>query len=221
MIEALYPIIGRLVVRAVSEAMRDLARTIDARIRKSAAITPRVFWLRLRARLSGVSSGEYALREALPFAIVEAFLIHRETGLLLYHTSKEPASAPDNEIISSMLTAIRDFAREAFGRGQAGNGSLDEIQYGDRRILIEAAQHAYLAVVVDGVEPLGFRAEMREQIMDIQNRCGEALVDYNGDSEQLAAVYALVDSLLADHRPENQEKAGSTFVAATHQGSIQ
>ena len=30
MIEALYPIIGQTVVRAVSEAMRDLARAVDA-----------------------------------------------------------------------------------------------------------------------------------------------------------------------------------------------
>lgn len=48
------------------------------------------------------------------------------------------------------------------GRGHEGKqGQLDEVQYGTRRILIEAAHYSYLAVVVDGVEPPGFRSAMR------------------------------------------------------------
>jgi hypothetical protein len=69
MVEALYPIIGQTVVRAVSEAIRDLARTIDAQMRTS--FSPRVIWRRLQARVSGISSAEMALRESLPFEVAE------------------------------------------------------------------------------------------------------------------------------------------------------
>ena len=43
MVEALYPIIGQVVVRAVSEAIRDLARSVDAQMRTS--LTPEMWRL--------------------------------------------------------------------------------------------------------------------------------------------------------------------------------
>jgi len=192
MIEALYPIIGQLVVRAVSEAIRDLARNIDAQMRTS--LSPGAIWRRLRARVSGVSETGMALREVLPFSVAEIFLIHRETGLLLRHISHHPDASPDSDLISGMLTAIRDFAHQAFGRGQ--EGQLEEIQYGERRILIEAARHAYLAVVVDGIEPPGFRAEMRERIIQIDHTHARTLRHYDGDPTLLASVDESLNSMV-------------------------
>lgn len=190
MIEALHPIIGQLIGRAVAEAIRDLARTLDARMHTTFNL--RSFGRRLQARLAGVPETALVLRDALPFRVVEAFIIHRESGLLLEHRSNDlaPVAEPDSEdnsdLVSGMLTAIRDFAQDAFGRGQ--EGQLDEIQYGTLRILIEATQHAYLAVVVEGIEPAGFRALLREQIIAFENRFSEALVHYNGDAAQFSAA---------------------------------
>lgn len=197
MVEALYPIIGRTVIRAVSEAIRDLARAVDAQMR--ASLSPQTLWRRLKARIKGVPSAEVALREALPFQVNEVFLIHRETGLLLRHISCDPEASPDSDLISGMLTAIRDFAQDAFGRGQ--EGELNAIQYGERRIMIEAARHAYLAVVVDGIEPPGFRAEMRERIIDIEHAYEKTLRNYDGDPMPLAPAEASLRSLLTAGQP--------------------
>ncbi|RME49652.1 MAG: SH3 domain-containing protein, partial [Caldilineae bacterium] len=198
MIEALYPIIGQTVVRAVSEAIRDLARTLDAQMRTS--FNPMRAVRRVQARVSGVSSAEMLLRESLPFEVEEVFLIHRETGLLLWHISRDPEESADSDLIGGMLTAIRDFAQEAFGRGE--EGQLDEIQYGDRRILIEAAQHAYLAVVVDGIEPPGFRAEMRERIITVDHTHEETLREYDGDPTPLQPVEQPLRSLITSAQPQ-------------------
>jgi len=212
MVEALYPVIGQAVVRAVSEAIRDLARSVDAQMRTS--LGPRAVWRRLRGRVRGVSSADMALRDALPFEVAEVFLIHRETGLLLWHVAsdQDERDAPsDSDLISGMLTAIRDFAQDAFGRGEGGwqtsrmqtsrmqtsEGQLDEIQYGDWRILIEASQHAYVAVVVDGVEPPGFRAEVRERLIEVEHAYGKTLRRYDGDPTPLAPVEASLNSLMA------------------------
>ena len=198
MIEALYPIIGQVVVRAVSEAVRDLARTVDAQVRTS--FSPGAIWWRLRARLGGASDAEMSLRESLPFEVVDIFLIHRETGLLLWLISQEPDVSAGADVISGMLTAIRDFVQDAFGVGT--EGQLEEIEYGDLRILIEAAQHAYLAVVVDGIEPPGFRAEMRERIIEIEHAYEPALRNYDGDPAPLAPVEGTLRSLMAVSRPD-------------------
>jgi len=205
MVESLYPIIGQLITRAVAEAIRDLARNIDHRMRTS--FSPTYFLRRLRARARGVSGAELALRDALPFKVIELFLIHRESGLLLLHLPQEELSAPgvedNSDLVSSMLTAIRDFAQDAFGQDQ--QGGLDEIQYGDRRILIEALQHAYLAVVVDGIEPSGFRTKLREQGIEIENAYREILRDYNGDASQLDAAQPNLARLLDDGFFEESE----------------
>ncbi|MCX6030799.1 MAG: SH3 domain-containing protein [Chloroflexi bacterium] len=192
MIEAFYPIIGQLIGRAVAEAIRELARSIDQRMRVS--FSPQAFWRRLRARVGGVSEGEMWLREALPFSVREIFLIHRPTGLLLCHLSRPPDTSPDSDLISGMLTAIRDFVQDAFGRGT--EGQLDEIQYGAQRILIETAQNAYLAVVVDGVEPSGFRATMRDRLIEIEHGYTEALRKYDGDATRFAPAAPALRSLM-------------------------
>ena len=191
MIEALYPIIGQTVVRAVREAVQDLARTVDARVRTS--FSPGMAFERLQARLRGVPSADFALRDALPFRVEQIFLIHRASGLLLRHVSIDPAATQDSDLVSGMLTAVRDFAADAFGR-RAGE-QLDVIEYGGRRILIEAAEDVYLAVVVDGVEPAGFRAAMRERVIDIENSYHAILRNYEGDATPFAAVDAQLTSL--------------------------
>ncbi len=207
MIEALYPIIGDMVVRAVSEGIRDLARTIDAQRR--AAFDFPTMGRRLQARLGGASSAEMILRESLPFDVIEIFLIHRENGLLLWHISHDPEASPDSDIISGMLTAIRDFVQDSFG--QSSEGQLDEIQYGSRRILLETAQHAYLAVVIEGIEPPGFRAEMRERVIEIDHAHENVLEDYQGDATALQTVDEPL-SALVDVQDETKLKPWQTWV---------
>jgi hypothetical protein len=182
MIEALYPIIGQLITRAVAEAMRDLARTIDARLRTSFDL--KSLLRRLQARLGGMSEAELALREALPFQVSEVFVIHHPSGLLVRHISRDLAMEDNSDVISGMLTAIREFVQDAFGRGATEH--LDEIQYGTRRILIEGAEHAYLAVVMEGIEPTGFRATLRETMMAFIGRNADVLADYDGDATRIA-----------------------------------
>ena len=209
MVEALYPLIGQLVVRAVSEAIQDLARTVDAQVRRSFDL--RAAWWRIRARLGGASRAEASLRTSLPFAVNEVFLIHRESGLLLWHTSRDPEAARDSDLVGSMLTAIRDFARDAFGRGRGGQ--LEEIEYGDQRILLEAARHAYLAVVVGGVEPPRFRVDMRERIVEIEHSYAAALRDYDGDPTRLAGADAILHPLMSDAEPPRMTTAQKWLVA--------
>jgi cytoskeletal protein RodZ len=142
-----------------------------------------------------------ALRSALPFKVTDMLLIHRETGLLLRHVTDDPETLPDSDLVSGMLTAIRDFVGDAFGQGSDEDEDLDAIQYGDERILIETSQHCYLAVVVDGVEPAGFRAAMREQVIEISQSYGETLRAYDGDASPLEAADERLRSLVAPEEP--------------------
>ncbi|MBN1874116.1 MAG: SH3 domain-containing protein [Anaerolineae bacterium] len=180
-IDALAPVIGQTINKAVSEALQNLARAVDQRIRDSLVSQTPI--RRLQTRLSGVSEAEYALRSSLPFAIHEIFLIHRESGLLIHHLTSDAETPPDRDLVSGMLTAIRDFAREAFGRGE--NGELGAIVYESQNILLEVEGAAYLAIVIDGVEPADFREQMREALTTIQERHYASLKAYDGTDDQL------------------------------------
>ncbi len=201
MVEALYPIIGETVQQAISEFARELQQNIDARMRVT--FRPRGILRTLWARVRGISPEELLLRDALPFSIREVFLIQHDSGLLLAHAHPGNSGAVDSDLISSMLTAIRDFAHDAFGHG-AGEKELDEVQYGDQRIIIQSGSAAYLAVVLTGVEPDGFREQLREFVSELHVRYSRALRAYDGDPIDLPDLQSGVARLaIAPEEPES------------------
>jgi hypothetical protein len=193
-IAALYPIIGKTIRRAVAEAMRDLARRVDQNLRSTFGIQR--LTRPIRARMQGVTVAELALRESLPFRVEEVFLIHRESGLLLSHLSSDPEQAQDRDLVSSMLTAIRDFAQDAFGDEE--EGELDAIQYGNLRIMLEPGPWAYLAVVVDGIAPEGFSEQVYDILSDVHQAYPEALEEYDGDPDSLPGIEGYLQPLMLD-----------------------
>jgi len=192
-VDALKPVIGQAINKAVSEAFQELARNIDVRLRRG--LRPQDTVRRWIARLRGIPESEYRLRELLPFAVKEVFLIHRESGLLIQHLSASGEETPDSDLISGMLTAIRDFAREAFGQGKSGE--LGAIDYEDQRILLESQGAVYIAAVVEGIEPADFREKLREAMTRLQEKHYAALKTFDGSDELLlkAARRALVPLL--------------------------
>ena len=182
MIDVLYPIIGSLIQRAVSEAIIDLKRQIDSQMNK--AFDLEQIKRRLRGLFGVVPLADSAIIYSLPFEVGSIFLIHRETGILIsYLSSNDTDTISDSDIISGMLTAIRDFMSDVFSGGEGGNeAQLDEIQYGENRILIEPANHVYVAVVTSGYVPHGFRSVIRQILFDIQAEYSDLLRNYDGNA---------------------------------------
>jgi hypothetical protein len=195
MIDALYPIIGETVQRAVREAIQEFQRNIDAQLKRT--FGPEGVLRTTAARLRGVSPAELALRDSLPFNIRELFLIQHNSGLLLAHSHHSLAEVTDSDLISAMLTAIRDFAHDSFGHG-APEKELDEVQYGDQRIIIQSGRTAYLAAVIVGVEPEGFRAKLRQFVSELHVRYEKELKEYNGDPATVPNLQPKLARLVVD-----------------------
>lgn len=195
MVEALYPVIGETVQKAVGEFAREFQRNIDARLK--VAFGPKGLIRTSLARLRGVSPSELALRDSLPFTIREVFLIQRGSGLLIAHSHHSSAEVADSDLISAMLTAIRDFAHDAFGR-DGNEEELDEVQYGDQRIIIQSGRAAYLAVVIAGVEPEGFRARLHTFVSELHVRHEKVLRQFTGDPTMLPNLQPKIAGLIAE-----------------------
>ncbi|RMF42155.1 MAG: hypothetical protein D6755_11795, partial [Anaerolineae bacterium] len=206
MVEAIFPIIGETVQRAIAEFAREFQRNIDARLQ---SFRSRNFLRTVTARLRGISPAELAMRDALPFRIQEIFLVQHGSGLLMAHSHPGSAEVADSDLVSAMLTAIRDFVRDSFGE-EGEDAELDEVQYGDERIIVQSGRYAYLAVVVEGVEPEGFRARLRQFVADLHVRHGSALRDFDGDPETLPNLQNILAQLVLDLSGEEEAPAPLT-----------
>lgn len=199
-IDALYPIIGQLVVRAVTEAMRDLARSIDEKLQ--AATDFQRLTRRLRSLATGVPVGELALREGMPLLVHEVYLIHRESGLLLWHGSTGRQDGADSELVGSMLTAIRDFAEQVIG----GVGKeLNELRFGNSEIVLEFGRYSYAALIIDGVTPSNLRWKLHRQIYTFEDRTQDQLSRYDGDASVFAASARRLFESFLSIAPERAE----------------
>jgi hypothetical protein len=179
-IDALYPVIGQIVMRAVTEAIRDLARSIDEKLQ--AATDFQRLGQRIKAIFSGVPDSQLALRSALPSTVQEVYLIHRESGLLLWHATRTGENSVDSELIGSMLTAIRDFAEQVLG---GGKDHLHQLQFGDRELILEFARYSYVGVVMDGVTPTGFRFSLHQSLYAFEKESIGSLRHYNGEAARV------------------------------------
>ena len=70
---------------------------------------------------TGKSFAEVVLLNTLVYRVEQVFLIHAQTGLLLQHVVADAVTAQDADMVSGMLTAIRDFARDSFGGTRRGH----------------------------------------------------------------------------------------------------
>ncbi len=191
--DALFPVIGPAIRKAVAESIRALADRINKAVEQSISWNG-LKW-RLEAARTGVPLADIIVRETLLFDTEELFVIERESGLLIAHLDKEGStSANDSDAVSAMLTAIRDFVRDSFG-GDDGN-DLDSVAIGGRTVWISYGPNAMLAAVFTGNPPASLRADFYAVNESVHRRYARAIERFNGDRTAFDGIDALLRPLL-------------------------
>jgi OOP family OmpA-OmpF porin len=131
---------------------------------------------------------------AEPFKIDEVFLITK-SGLLIRRVSRKVYNDMDDDILSSMLTAVGEFVKDSFG-SQNEEGELDELQYGKMRIVIEYGRDLYLAVLVKGQESPHLRLEMKRVLKIVHRKYGRAFDSWDGDLDKFRGSEPILQTLL-------------------------
>ncbi|HOV03013.1 MAG TPA: hypothetical protein PLG99_01285, partial [Kaistiaceae bacterium] len=148
MVEALYPITGRLVTTAVAKAFQRLVADINARLESAMSLGR---WrLRLKALLTGRSYGELVLAEATAFRPQQMLLLDHQSGTLIgaWPSVAEGAEGGENlDLVGGMLSAILGFAEEAL---HAKSGGLRSLDLGGAKALISASPRFVLATIGQG-----------------------------------------------------------------------
>ncbi|MEW5760263.1 MAG: kelch repeat-containing protein, partial [Candidatus Thermoplasmatota archaeon] len=134
------------------------------------------------------------------FKIEETFLIYND-GRLIHHATSRLKPEMDKDILSSMLTAVQTFVKDAFGGGR-----LDGLKIGDKNVLLEKGAFLGLACITIGKEPSGFRERMKETIMNIEISFKPVVIKWSGDISQFSGVDKHIEGLLEYKEPIIFEK---------------
>ena len=105
--DALFPVIGPAVRKAIAASLSAMLESLNRTVEHS--VSWRAIRWRITALTTGKSFAEVVLLNTLVYRVEQILLIDRRSGLLVQHVTSDPRAAEDADMISGMLTAIRDF----------------------------------------------------------------------------------------------------------------
>ena len=176
----LFPIMMPAIRKAVAEDLKIMIDSLNATLENS--FSPKRIGWRFKAMFSGRSYAEIVLSNAYVFRVKQVFLIHKQSGILLNEASDDQdAVTKDADMVSSMLSAIKDFVQDSFDVEQ--KNELDTIKVGQFNIWIEQGPDAIIAAIVEGNAPSGFRTILKETIEKTHLKQSYELEHFKGDVE--------------------------------------
>jgi hypothetical protein len=177
-VDVLFPVIGPLIRKAIAEALKDFAESLNLVMEQS--LSPRYLRWRIAAWRAGVPFAEFVLKQTLQYAVEQVFLIQRASGLLIAHVERMDAKGADSDAVSAMLNAIQDFVRDSFKT--ASDSNLSEIEVGGMTVHIEHGPHAMLALAISGVPRPSIKLRAKETLERLHAQDGALLDAFSGDS---------------------------------------
>ena len=189
MVDILYPVMGPAIRKAIAETLEGSFQSLNLAMKHS--FSWRGLKWRFEALRSGTSFANVVLSHTAEFSVEHLFLIHRKTGLLIAHVSREDASSQDPQLVSAMLSAIQDFVRDSFENdsgGASGGRSIDSLRLGDLLLWSEEGPSAFLAAVIHDTPPASLRVRLGEAIGSIHDQWRTALDEFDGDTAAFAEV---------------------------------
>jgi OmpA family protein len=190
--DVLFPVMGPAIRKSLAQFLATMLEGMNRTLEQSFSLQG-LMW-RWEAFRTGKSFAEVVLLHTLVYRTEQAFLIHRTTGLPLLHVAAPEVrdQAQDADMVSGMLTAIRDFVQDAFrdhaSKDSVGGESLDALRVGELEVWVEQGPLAVLAGVIRGAAPKELHTVFQETLEHIHARYGKALAAFEGDTAPFAAA---------------------------------
>ena len=184
MVEALYPITGRLVSAAVANAFRELVEGINQRLDQ--LLSTSQWKIRLHSWFSGRPIAEIALAQARAPVFRRIFLFERGSGRLIASWGLDGRREDNPELIGGMIAAISEFAANVLADQR---GELRTLDLGGSKVFLRASTRIILAAELIG--------ELRRKAQERLDRTFLDLVDRQerGELVENADLAALAEDL--------------------------
>ncbi|HAT67628.1 MAG TPA: cell envelope biogenesis protein OmpA [Flavobacteriaceae bacterium] len=162
-VEALYPIMGKMIKRYIQNEIKVLSENINKKVNSAFSLAG--LKRKFRAKFSGVKESDLILSEANEALVNEVLVIQKGSGLLLGNFSN--TETLDKDMVSGMLTAIKSFVEDAFS---GGNQNLEAIEYELYTLHIQNFFSYYIAVVVSGNYTRSFESKIENRLLKLSEQ---------------------------------------------------
>ncbi|PQJ78801.1 cell envelope biogenesis protein OmpA [Polaribacter porphyrae] len=157
-VEALYPIMGKLVKKFIVSEITKLSDSINETINNKFSIKHII----QRLFKGKTTDAEDVLQEVFEAVIEEVFVIEKDSGLLVGNFSR--GTIADKDMISGMLTAIKSFVEDAFSKeGQ----DLEDIKFETFQLSIQNFKSIYIATATSGIIKQDFKDILYDKINNL------------------------------------------------------
>jgi len=160
-VEALFPIIGKMIKKYIAHEMRMLSEKISKQTKS--VFSFKNWFKKSRAKASGFSDGDIAIANYSKPELLQVFVIEKESGLLISNYAPSGQSSMDEDMIAGMLTAIKSFVEDAF---TVGEQNLEHIEYELHHIHIQNFASYYIAVVLSGAYDTAFKDQLEDLLLN-------------------------------------------------------
>ena len=199
MIDALYPIIGGMISRYVTQAIKEMMEKINEKIEQG--LSTEHYKRKIKAKLTGVSESELLLEESGDATIESIFIIQKETGLLIAEAHLQNSEIDDPHMVASMASAIKDFINDWAERGRE-TSEVQLLSYGNATLYIESAGSVYLIAFLDSEPDHDLRARINEFFARLIRKRGDFLQSFDGNTgvPQIKEIEEMIRAFLGLQR---------------------
>lgn len=197
MVEALYPITGRLVSAAVANAFRDLVADLNERLDRS--LSTQHWRLRFQSLMTGRPVSELALAEAQRPELRRLLLLERGSGRLVASWHSDGEGDEQSELVSGLIAAITEFASSVYG---SRSGELRTLDLGSTRVFLRGAPLYLVAAECAGALRPEHEREVDDAFLSLVSR-----LDHAPDAAQPALVH--MAQTLFQQRLEKEKKSSA------------
>lgn len=183
-VEALYPIMGKMIKRYIQNEIKLLSENINKKVNNTFSIAG--LKRKVQSIFTGVKESDLIIAESNKAAVTELFVIEKGSGLLLGNYST--TETMDKDMLSGMLTAIKSFVEDAF---TGGNQNLEAIEYELYTIHIQNFFSYYIAAVVSGNYTRSYESQLENELLELSNQLSPRIDTLSREaiSEVLAAHF--------------------------------
>ncbi|MFD2822349.1 cell envelope biogenesis protein OmpA [Lacinutrix iliipiscaria] len=158
-VEALYPILGRMIKKYIQNEFKLLSEKINSQINNTFSF--KSFKRKFKAKTYGVSEADLILQDQLKPKLEQFMVIEKGSGLLVSTYSK--TNTIEEDMVAGMLTAIKSFVEDAFNEK---NQDLELIEYETYSIHIQNFSSYYIAVVISGIFNANDKNVLEDKLLD-------------------------------------------------------
>ncbi len=206
MIDALYPIMGGMISKYVTNAIKEMMEHINAKIEDGLSFDH--YKRKLKSKLTGVSETELLLEESAEADIKALFVIQKETGLLIAAAQHGEKEIDDPHIVASMASAIKDFVNDWMKNAEQTQ-EVQLLSYGNATLYIESAGSVYMIAFLDAEPDYDQRTKIQHFFAKMVKHYSDFFQSFNGDNsaeEIIALQQKMLDFLESENNPLHQQQ---------------